>query len=246
LRRFWALAVAALACGGGGDGSIVVAAASDLAAAMPALVEAFERESSVRVDATLGSSGQIANQVLHGAPVDVFASADRGWIDRLAGEGRLDNGSDPVVYAYGRLVLVVPPGRVPPASVDELRDVAWRRIAIANPEHAPYGVAAREALEHAGLWDLLQERLVIGENVRQTYQYARAGSVDVAIAAWSLVESESDRWTLVPETHNRLEQTVAAIGGRPNAEAARAFVRFMASPAARDILRRYNFVVPEP
>lgn len=227
-------------------GAIVVAAASDLAAAMPELAAAFERMSGVRVDATLGSSGQIANQVLQGAPIDVFASADRGWIDRLEEAGRLDGGIPPALYAFGRVVMVVPPGRTAPRDLAALRDPVYARIAIANPEHAPYGVAAREALMQAGLWDELQPRLVIGENVRQAHQLAATGSVDVALTAWALVGgAASPEWTLVPETHAPLAQTVAAIADRQNAEDARAFVRFMTSHAARDILVRHNLVVPQ-
>jgi molybdate transport system substrate-binding protein len=249
MRRWLAVLLVLLpgcAPAGGATDAIVVAAASDLAAALPALLQAFEEESGYRVVASLGSSGQIANQVLHGAPIDVFLSADRGWVDRLEEAGRLDPAADRVLYAYGLLVLLSPAGRTPLADVDALRDDGIRRIAIANPEHAPYGVAARQVLTRAGLWDALQPRLIIAENVRQAQQFAETGSVDVALTARSLVSVDADSWVLIPDSlHAPLAQTGAAMSGRPDSVAARAFLRFMAGPAARDILARAGFLLPE-
>jgi molybdate transport system substrate-binding protein len=224
--------------------SILVAAASDLAGAMPELAAAFEAETGLRVDATLGSSGQLAQQVLQGAPVDVFLSADEIWVDRLEAAQRIVPGSR-AVYAHGLLVLLA--GRItePPTSLAALAGAEFERIAIANPEHAPYGRAAREALQNAGVFDAAESRLVLAENVRQTVQFAETRAVDVAISALSLMDSTRHRWTVIPPgSHGALAQTAAVVADRPQQEAARAFVEFILGPAGREILARYRFVLP--
>ncbi|CAN5880954.1 molybdate ABC transporter substrate-binding protein [soil metagenome] len=223
---------------------ILVAAASDLAGAMPELAAAFEASTGVRVVATLGSSGQLAQQTLQGAPVDVFLSADEGWIDRLEAAGRLEPGTRSV-YAYGMLVLLAGRQTEPPATVMELDRAAYARIALANPEHAPYGVAARQALESAGIYHAVQDRLVLAENVRQTVQFAESRAVDVSIAALSLMDSARHRWNTVPTAlHQPLAQTAAVIAGSQQTDAARAFVGFLLGPQGREILARYRFVLP--
>jgi molybdate transport system substrate-binding protein len=243
-----AAALAAVACGVGGGGAesrLLVAAAADLALAMPELVAAFSAETGAPVDVTLGSSGQIAHQILHGAPVDLFLSADAGWVDRLRAAGRTLPETE-AVYAIGPLVLVSA-GTVPTIrSVAELDHTSVRRIAIANPEHAPYGRAARQALDNAGLWDALEPRLVIAENVRQTLQYVEARSVDVAISARSLMGEGTPGWVAVPaDLHDPLHQTLAVIAGRPRESEARAFAAFLVGPAGRQILARHGFLLPE-
>jgi molybdate transport system substrate-binding protein len=241
------LALSAGGCSGGEEARapLLVGAASDLAAAMPALAEAFERSSGARVSVTLGSTGQLANQVLQGAPVDVFLSADASWVDRLEAAGRLEPGAR-AVYAYGVLVLLAGRAAEPPAAVPDLERGEYARIALANPEHAPYGRAARQALERAGVLSATAARLILAENVRQTVQFAEAGAVDVAISALSLMDGAKHRWTEVPqELHEPLTQTVAVVAGSRNAAAARGFAQFMVSAEARAILQRYRFVLPE-
>lgn len=223
---------------------ILVAAASDLAGAMPELAAAFEAGSGVRVVATLGSSGQLAEQTLQGAPVDVFLSADRASVDRLEQAGRLEAGTR-AVYAHGVLVLLA--GRVTdaPSSVEALAGGQYARIALANPEHAPYGTAARQALASAGIHDCVQHRLILAENVRQAVQFAETRSVDVSVAALSLMDSTRHVWTRVPPAlHEPLAQTAAVIADRPHTDAARAFVAFLTGPTGREILGRYRFELP--
>jgi molybdate transport system substrate-binding protein len=240
------LALSAGGCRGDEEGRapLLVAAASDLAAAMPALADAFERSSGARVSVTLGSTGQLANQVLQGAPVDVFLSADATWVDRLEAAGRLERGTR-AVYAYGVLVLLAGRAAEPPAAVPDLERAEYGRIALANPEHAPYGRAAQQALERAGVLERVASRLILAENARQTVQFAETRAVDVAISALSLMDSVKHRWTEVPhELHEPLTQTVAVVAGSRNTADARAFAQFMISEEARAILRRYRFVLP--
>lgn len=252
-RRAWICAspiLAVLGCTGvegGADDTLLVAAASDLARAMPELVAAFEQEARLTIDATIGSSGQIAHQIANGAPVDVFLSADGEWVRRLGADERITVGSE-TVYARGALAVVSLPGSGP--GIDELADLgrpSVRRIAIANPEHAPYGRAAREALVAAGLWDALEPRIVIGENVRQTIQYVESGAVDAAIGARALVREDAHRWVQVPaQLHDPLEQTLAVVAGRPREAEAQRFARFLLGPKGRAILARHGFDLPPP
>jgi molybdate transport system substrate-binding protein len=235
------------ACGGQADRpELLIGAASDLALAMPELVAGFEAAHDVRVRVTLGSSGQIAQQIIQGAPVDVFLSADQSWVDRLAEAGRVTaDGRAP--YARGLLALVTVRGRKPFLTLEELAGADVRRIAIANPEHAPYGRAARQALVSAGVNDAVADRIIFAENVRQTLQFIDGGNVDAAIAALSLVNSDSPPWAQIPDTlHEPLLQVAAVITGRPNEAAAAAFLRYMTGDSARAILARHHFLPAEP
>ena len=133
--------------------------------------------------------------------------------------------------------------------MEDLLKPEVRRIAIANPDHAPYGVAAREALQSAGIWDALQSKLVLGENISQAYQYAVTGNVDAGIVALSLAmpaaAGEAGRYVLIPETlHAPLDQAYAVIKGTAHEREARAFAAFVASPPGREIMRKYGFVMP--
>jgi molybdate transport system substrate-binding protein len=241
------LGVGAPGCGpaGGPGRPLLVAAASDLAVAMPELTTGFTAETGARVDVTLGSSGQIAHQILNGAPVDLFLSADAGWVARLREAGRTVPGTE-AVYAIGPLVLVSAPGLEPGfRSVADLGRASARRIAIANPEHAPYGRAARQVLENAGLWASVESRVVIAENVRQTLQYVESGSVDAAISARSLVRRDQGGWIPIPDhLHDPLDQTLVVVAGRERGAEARAFAAFLLGPAGREILARHGFLLP--
>jgi molybdate transport system substrate-binding protein len=178
--------------------------------------------------------------------VDLFLSADATWVDRLREGGRTRPETE-AVYAIGPLVLVTAPGRDPLAGgVGDLDHLSVRRIAIANPEHAPYGRAARQALERAGLWEAVEPRVVIAENVRQTMQYVETRSVDAAISARSLVREDQPGWILVPaDLHDPLNQTLAVIAGRPREAEARAFAAFLLGPTGREILARHGFLLPD-
>jgi molybdate transport system substrate-binding protein len=224
-------------------GELLVSAASDLAAAMPELAAAFERETGVAVLATLGSSGLLAQQILQGAPVDVYLSADEPWVDRLEQAGRLEPGTR-AVYAYGVLAIVA--GRVAaPADAGSLAGAGFARIAIANPEHAPYGRAAHQVLARSGILDAVRPRLVLAENVRQAVHFAENRAVDAAIAALPLMDSARHRWTPVPTSlHDPLVQTAAAVAGRPRSDEAAAFIAFLTGEAGRAILARHRFGLP--
>lgn len=225
---------------------LTVAAAADLIPAFTEIGARFTQETGIGVDFSFGSTGQLAQQIQQGAPVDLFAAANQSFIDQLEQAGRIIPGSR-AIYAVGRLTLWTrSDSPLNLTSLADLTDPAIRHIAIANPEHAPYGVAAREALQTAGLWGVLQPKLVFGENVAQTLQFASSGNADVAIVALSLsVQGEGGRWVLLPEDlHNPLIQALAVIEGTAHETEARRFAAFVNGEIGHPIMRRYGFVLP--
>jgi molybdate transport system substrate-binding protein len=253
------LALVAPACGlarpaadgdGEGDGivdELVVAAASDLRPVFDELARRHETETGVRVTLVYGSSGLLARQALQGAPFDVFASADMERADTVAA-ARLGNTAAPVPFATGRLVLV---GAGPDASLADLVAPGLGLVAIANPEHAPYGRAAEEALRAAGAWDALADRIVLADNVAAATQLVIGGDVDVAVVARSLVEPDAPGGVvLIPEAaHAPIHQSVVVLvpdapAARARRSAADAFVARVLSPEGRALLEARGFVLP--
>ncbi len=224
---------------------ILILAASDLATALPELAREFEAVTGVASDLVLGSSGNLAAQVEQGAPADLFLSADRSFVDRLEGRGRLepDTRRD---YAVGPLTLLLADGRPVPARVQELDHPSFQVIALANPEHAPYGRAAREAMERAGVWDRLAPRLVFAENVAQAAQFVRTGNADAGFVALGLIrEGETGRHLpVVPGLHAPLIQAGAVVRGSRYPSAAAAFLEWMAGAEGQAILGRFGFLPP--
>lgn len=224
---------------------IIVAAASDLTDAFEELGKIFEQETRVKVTFSFGSTGQLTRQIEQGAPIDLFAAANIAFIEQLENKGLILPDTK-ALYARGRITLWT--RRDSSIKIDRIEDLARpevRRIAIANPNHAPYGVAAREALQRAGIWETVEGRIVQGENVRQTLQYAQTGNVDVAIAALSLSIQSDGRWTLIPDqSHSPLDQAMAVIKATHNAEQARRFAAFINGDKGRAVMRKYGFVLP--
>lgn len=230
-------------------GDLAVAAASSFVHTLPELAQAFERQSGHRVRVSYGASGNLARQILQGAPFDVFLSADersaRHVLPRADGPGR--------VFALGRLVVYANDPHV----VADLagfaaacRDGRIRRLAIANPDHAPYGIAAREVLDGLGLTTPGRPQLVYGENVAQAAQFAATGAVDAGLLALALVSSERfpDRGGHFPvpaTAHAPIRQSLVVLRGA--GPTARQFAQFIAGPAAAGILAAHGFEpVPQP
>ena len=224
---------------------IVVSAASSLSFALPELGAAFEAATGARVVFNTGSTGQLAHQIERGAPVDVFVAADLARVEALAGQGLLVTDSARV-YARGALVLwTARSSGVDLRAIGDLRDVRIRRVALANPDHAPYGIAARDALRAAGLWDALHERLVLGENVRQALQYAEDGDVDVALVPRALALRTDGRWIPLPAgLHPPIEQAAAVVADARRPTLAARFVDLLVQGAGQAILRRHGFDPP--
>jgi len=229
----------------------VIAAASDLKFALEEIAATFERERSQSVKLSFGSSGTFATQIRNGAPFDLYLSADEDYVQALAADGLTRDAG--VLYAIGRIVLMAPHTSSMPVD-SQLRGVAAElkagritRFAIANPEHAPYGRRAEEALRHAGLWDLIKPKLVLGENVSQAAQFATSGSAAGGIIALSLAMSpqmkDQGRYAPIPaDWHTPLRQRMVLL--RRAGESAEAFYRYLQEPGARAVMKRYGFTLP--
>ena len=214
---------------------LIVAAASDLAPFTPALEKAF---TGAKIRFTIGSSGSLARQIENGAPFDVFLSASEQYVKDLAAKGYIDPATV-TVYATGRLGVWSADGSV--RSLDDLIKPGVKHVAIPNPEFAPYGVAARKALETRGLWKSIEPRIVYGENVRQALQFAESRNADGVITSWTLLK---DRGVLVPaEWHDPIRQAGGVVKGSSQPEIARAFLRFL-SGDGRKILEAGGLFAP--
>jgi molybdate transport system substrate-binding protein len=251
-----AAVVGAVACSrsGGGDGSgarkgepLRVAAAADLALAFKEVGEAFEKANGKKVDFSFGSTGLLAKQIQEGAPFDAFAAANISFVDDVVKSGACV-GDTKQLYAKGRIVLWSKDKNALPKSIADLSDARFVKIAIANPEHAPYGRAAKQAMTKSGMWSTVEPRMVYGENVQQTLTYAQSGNAEVAIVALSLaIASPGNYVPIDPSLHDPLDQAmVACKGGSGGARLneARAFLDFVGSEAGRAIMRRYGFLLP--
>jgi molybdate transport system substrate-binding protein len=224
---------------------LTVSAAADLTFAFQEMGKLFAQETGTKVIFNFGSTGQLTQQIEQGAPVDLFAAANVAFIEELERQGLILPDTK-ALYARGRITLWTrADSPLPIERVEDLirPEVKW--IAIANPAHAPYGMAAREALQSAGIWEKVQARLVLGENVRQTLQYAETGNVEVAIVALSLGIQSEGRWVLIPqELHQPIDQALAVIKGTPYERQTRQFASFITDPRGRSIMRKYGFILP--
>ncbi|MDP2810728.1 MAG: molybdate ABC transporter substrate-binding protein [Rhodocyclaceae bacterium] len=227
---------------------ITIAAAADLKFAMDGIVARFRQAMpGSRIEVIYGSSGKFHAQIRQGAPYDLFFSADIAFPRALAAEGLA--ASDVRPYAVGRLALWSPSRDARGMALADLADPSIRRIAIANPKHAPYGRRAEEALRAAGVWEKVASKLVFGENVAQAAQYVQTGNADVGILALSLALSPElagrGGHALVPDhLHPPLEQGFIVTKRAAGNALAGKFADFMESPEARAILNRHGFALP--
>lgn len=228
---------------------ITVAAASDLQFALDEAVEAFEAEhDGVEVQVSYGSSGNFVQQIRNGAPFDLYLSADITLAEQVVEGGRAHT-DDVFGYAVGRLVVWAAEGSAarPEQGIAGLAEDRVATVAIANPEHAPYGRAAEDAIRTAGMWEDLEDKLVQGENIAQAAEFARTGNADAGIIALSLALSPglSDKGTYseVPlEDFPTLEQGGVVMEGAP--QAARDLADFLTSPDGQEILADHGFYPP--
>jgi molybdate transport system substrate-binding protein len=245
-----ACALAASACAGSSNSKteapdITIAAASDLRPAFEDLAATFTKDTGVAVTFSFGSSGQLREQIINGAPFDLFASASSAFVDEViaAGRGLADTRA---IYGNGRIVIWAADGVTLPTSLEQLADPDYARIAIANPEHAPYGQAAKEALTAAGVSDTISDRLVLGENVSDALRIAKSGNAEIGIVALSLALADGGTYTLIPaELHSPLEQALVVTSTDPaRQQAATQFADFIASPTGREMMAKYGFTLP--
>jgi molybdate transport system substrate-binding protein len=221
---------------------ITVAAASDLTPAFEELGREFQSATKTKVVFVFGSTGMLTRQIENGAPFDLFAAANVSYIDELDQKGLIIPDSK-TIYARGRITLwTTNDSLIRLQGIADLARPEVQRIAIANPDHAPYGLAAKQALQSAGVWDRVQPKLVYGDNIRQTLQYAQTGNVEVAIVALSLSVQSNGRWSLIPEElHQPIDQALAIMKTTRKEPAARAFANFISSPQGKAVMKKYGF-----
>jgi molybdate transport system substrate-binding protein len=222
-----------------------VAAASDLQGVLPSLAERFTAGTGVTVTPVVGASGQLAQQIRQGAPFDVFLSANMGFVRDLANEGLIE--PDTVrSYARGRLVLVV--NRGSGVTVEGLADLARpevKRVAIANPEYAPHGLAARQALEKSGLWEGLKPKLVQAESVRLALQFVQTGNAEAGLVSHSVAEVPEVRQSRIdPSLYEPILQGLGIVARSGHGESARRFTRFLLDGEGQKVLASYGFDPP--
>lgn len=227
-----------------------VAAASDLQFAMKDLAGQYEKQSDKKVEVSYGSSGNFRTQIENGAPFDVFFSADAQYPEQLVKAGVADP-QTLFTYAQGHLVIWAPPGanlHLAERGFDALKDPRVVKIAIANPEHAPYGRAAVAALQKVGLYEQLKSKLVLGENISQTAQFVQSGSAQAGIIAMSLTYAESmkggDRWEIPSDDYPAILQKAVVVSASQNKSAADAFLAYVKSHEGRQILSKYGLTLP--
>jgi molybdate transport system substrate-binding protein len=238
--------------GSSADHRVRVAAAADLKFALDEVITAFERaHRDIHVEATYGSSGNFFAQLCNRAPFDLFLSADIDYPHQLAQQGFARKETE-FCYAIGHLVIWVP--RRSALAVDKrgakaLLDPSVRKIAIANPRHAPYGRAAEAALKSLGLFDQIKDRLVYGDNVAQTAQFAQTGAADAAMIGLSLARAPSMRdegscWEVPLDAYPRLEQGGVILSWAKDLPAAESLRTFLMDTEAKAVLKRYGFYLP--
>jgi molybdate transport system substrate-binding protein len=232
---------------------VTVAAAADLRFAFDELRVQFQRvQPDIEISVTYGSSGVFSQQLVRGAPFDLFLSADREYPASLAAKGLVLPGSQ-FAYALGRIVIWAPsssPIDLEHLGFKALDDPSVAHVAVANPEHAPYGRAAVAALTAAGVFERVQPKLVYGENIAQTLQFVQSRAADLGIVALSLVLAPTVKttgryWNVPIDLYPRIEQGGAVLARATDPAAALELRAFMLSKAARDTLERYGFGLPE-
>jgi molybdate transport system substrate-binding protein len=231
---------------------LVVAAAADLSSALKDVADSYEKKTGVTVKLSFGASGALTQQIQNGAPFDVFFSADMDYPKQLITGGQAD-GASLYQYAVGKLVLWVPadsPLDVEHRGMDVLLDPSVKKIAIANPQHAPYGRAAVAALKHAGLYDRIAERLVLGENISQAAQFAESGNAQVGFVALAhavapQMQGKGKYWVVPAEYYPALAQGLVVLAHSQHKKEAAEFVEYVKTKEVADSLRKYGFTVPQ-
>ena len=234
------------------DHEINVAAAADLSNALQEVAANYEKRTGITVKLSFGASGALTQQIQNGAPFDIFFSADMDYPRQLIAGDQAESATL-YRYAVGRLVLWVPkdsPLDVEHKGMDVLLDPSVKKIAMANPQHAPYGRAAAAALKHYGLYEKVGDRLVLGENISQAAQFvesgnAQAGFVALAHAIAPAMQGKGKYWVVPAEAYPPLDQGVVLISRPPHRQDAVAFLEFVKTAEVTAVLRRYGFSLSE-
>ena len=221
-----------------------IAAAADLQPVMPVLAREYEQQTGVKLDVSFGSSSTLATQIVNGAPFDIFLGADFSFAEKIVAAGLADEKA-PVSYATGKLVLWArKDSPIQPLSLDLLTDPRVTRIAIANPEHAPYGFAASRALFQMKLADQLKPKLVTAENIAQAGQFVESGNAQIGFLSLTLAKSEHMQqvgaYVLVPFIYPKIRQCGVVVKNSHNLPETQKFLQWLTSPKVQDNLQRFG------
>ncbi len=248
LRAFIFVCLFVAGQGANAGETVTIAGAADLKFAMDEIIVSFKRANpAAQIEAIYGSSGQLSMQIRQGAPYDLFFSADMAYPRALKEEGF--SASDVRLYAVGHIVLWSLTRNAGALTLKDLADPGIQKVAMANPQHAPYGKRAEEALKAAGVWDTVEPKLVFGENIAQAAQYVQGGNAQVGIISLSLALSpelvKQGKYVPIPDNlHQPLEQGYIMTKRASNNPLAVAFAHFVAGEEARSIMSGYGFVLP--
>lgn len=224
-----------------------ISAAADLALAFKEIAAQFEKETGIPAEITFSSTGTATLQIENGAPYDVFAAADESYLNKLSKEGFILAGTQQL-YAQGRIGIATLKGSN--IEVKELKDLAdnpkVKKIAIADPSHAPYGKAAKQAFEHQNLWDKVQSKMVYGQNIQDTLAILKSGNVDAAIISLSIYKPDEVNFTMIdPSWYEPLNQAMAILKTTKQEENARKFVAYVNGDKGRVVMKKYGFLLPD-
>lgn len=225
--------------------TLTVSAAADLNYVFKEIGALWEKETGNKVTFNFGSTGQLAQQIERGAPVDLFAAANKSYIEDLDKLGLIMSNTK-ALYGRGRIgIWTRQDSKLNPKDIKDLIKPEYKRVAIANPDHAPYGIAAKEAMQSVGIWDAMKPKLVLGENIRQTQQYVETGNVDVGIVALSLSVNKPGKWQLISgNLHKPIDQMLAVVKKSRYQAQAQQFAQFINGSKGRPLMKKYGFVLP--
>ncbi|OEG00242.1 molybdate ABC transporter substrate-binding protein [Vulcanibacillus modesticaldus] len=225
---------------------LTIAAASDLKLAFTEIGRSFEKATNSKIIFSFGSTGQLTDQIENGAPFDIFAAANIAYIDYLKDKNLIIDDTQRV-YGIGRIGLAML--KTNPIKINNLNDLLKpeiKKIAIANPKHAPYGLAAKQALESAGLWEKINEKLVYGKNISDTLMLIETGNADAGIIALSISNDEKINFQLIDDKlHTPIKQAIAVIKGSKHEDLSRSFINYINSKEGQEIMKKYGFIHPE-
>jgi molybdate transport system substrate-binding protein len=240
-----ALLLATACAKSGNEQRVRIAAAADLTRAFGEVGKAFAQKTGIKAEVSFNASGVLAKQIAQGAPYFLFAAANKDFVDQVVATGKCD-GATVAQYALGEVVVWTPDGVAPPKTLAELADPRFSKIALANPDAAPYGKAAKQALVKAGVWDAVKDKIVLADNVQATMLFARRKEAQAALVALSLavVTDGGSTMPIDKGLYEPLVQELVVCGAGPEAEHAKQFAAFVASPEGREIMTRYGFVLP--
>lgn len=227
------------------NAELTVAAAADLVNAFKEIGDLYEKNTGHKVKLIFSSSGTAREQIANGAPYDVYASANIKFVDDLIEKDRIIADTKEL-YAIGRVGVATTVGS--PLQVKEVNDLLkpeFKKIAMANPEHAPYGLAAKQALESLGLWEELKDKMVYGKDIQDTLTLVKSGNVEAGFISLSVVKKDEVNFLLIDDKlHKPLKQAMAVVKGTKREDEARDFIKFVNGEQGREIMKKYGFVLP--